>query len=64
MGTPVTMTSEQLKELIEGMAKMFQTKGDDESAPSKQIVSRQDQTPLTKIELPPNDIKLKEQKTI
>ena len=50
MGTPVT--SEQLKEILEGMAKMFQNVASSSSV----VVPRSEQ--IQRSELPPNDIKL------
>src|SRR4051812_38310819 len=54
MGTPVT--SLELRECLEHMAKMFNKKLEDVALSSRMAVSRQE--PLHVLELPANDIKL------
>jgi hypothetical protein len=55
MGTPVT--SQDLKEIMEGMAEMFQVKLKENSFSKAISVSKPSQV-MQRIELLPNDIKL------
>src|SRR3954463_2631783 len=56
MGTPVT--SLELRECLEQMARMFNTKLEDVASSSRVAMSRSEPLRVQKIELPANDIKL------